>query len=348
MGLWWVAYRLQVLQSPADTYWIRDWVLLSAVTSLCTIVILTGTLVETLRSAAVASLTTVVVLEGMFNNVYLSPDAWDMFDHPPPYVRTLQQEAGLNRVLTFAALNANLSSAFEIFSLDSVMAFNAPRMHALYMRYTGALPAQFLREARHIPPELVLDRANIRMVAIRDAFPEQVHAARARGYSVRFNDGYVWLFERPTQPRFFFSSEYRVSPASEVLEAVASAPARQILLEERPLFQSEPNTPDDPPVQVESYRRNSVRIRVNAPRPGLVYASESFFDGWTARVNGTVTRILPANYAFRAVPVRAGSSVIDFHYRPPGLRAGLAGSGVSVLLLVAVCVFWSNTPGSST
>jgi uncharacterized membrane protein YfhO len=89
-------------------------------------------------------------------------------------------------------------------------------------------------------------------------------------------------------------------------------------------------------VHVEAYHLNSVSLTVDAPRPGLVYAAESYFAGWTATVNGQPARILPANYAFRAVEVPAGPSRIEFHYWPPGLTAGLGVSGTSVLGLAAL------------
>jgi hypothetical protein len=345
-SLWWVARDFDVLKSPSDSYWIRDWMFLNAIASACTIVILMGTFAPNLRKTAVAALLILVAVEGTFNGSYPSPDAWDMFDHPPPYVKTLQQQAGVDRVLPFGTLNANLNSAFEIFSLDSLMPINPPRVYELYMRYTGAPQLLLLREAGRIPSEPILDRANIKFVAIRDAFPALVRDAQARGYSARFNDGYVWLFERQTAPRFFFSSQYRVMPGKEALTAVETEPSQTVILEEQPFFASNANTAADPGVRVEAYHRNSVTLVVDAPRPGLVYASESYFDGWTALVNGKPAPILPANYAFRAVAVPSGRMRIEFRYWPPGLTPGLVISGLSAALLVAFAWFSCTRPAS--
>ena len=93
------------------------------------------------------------------------------------------------------------------------------------------------------------------------------------------------------------------------------------------------NAPSDPEVKVESYHRNGFVLTVDAPRAGLVYASESYFIGWSARINGVPTTIMPANYAFRAVDVPAGRSRIEFSYWPPGLTAGLSVSVISAVLL---------------
>jgi hypothetical protein len=337
-SLWWFVREFDVLKSPADGYWIRDWRVLNGLTMLSAFALMAGTLRDSLRPAAVTALVLLVSAEGIFNNTYPSPDSWDIFDHPVPYVQVLQREAGMKRVLPFGALNANLNSGFEIFSLDSLMTINPPRAYELYRRYTDPPPWLFLREARRIPPEPVLDRANIGFLAIREAFPALVKEAQARGYTVRFNDGYVWLFERPTLPRFLFSSEYRVLRAPSALNAMGQGPSREILLERPAGFPSTPNGAGDPDVRVEAYHRNSVALTVDAPRPGLVYAAESYFDGWTVRVNGKPVTILPANYAFRAVEVAAGQSRIEFRYWPPGLTLGLIVSGLSAALLAAFAV----------
>jgi hypothetical protein len=333
-SLWWVVEKYEVLKSAGDAYWVRDWRVVNAVGSVAAVTLIAGVLAPQWRRIAAVSLVTLVALEGIYNSSYPSPDAWNMFSHPVPYVQLLQREAARGRVLPFGALNANLNSAFEISSIDSLMPFNPPKVRTLYTRYTKSSQGLVMREAKEIPPEPVLDRANVRFLAVRDAFPDVVRAAQTRGYSVRFNDGYVWLFERPTLPRFFFSSEYRVLRAPSVLNAIAESPSREVLLESHPGFAPTPNAQADPDVRVESSHRNSVTLVVDAPRAGLLYAADSFFEGWTALVNGEPTRILPANYAFRAIAVAPGRSRVEFRYWPPGLTLGLAVSGASAVLLL--------------
>jgi hypothetical protein len=288
-----------------------------------------------------------VTAEGVFNNSYPSPHAFDIFKRPPPYVRLLQAATThtRERVLTFAVLNANLNSAFGIFTLDSLMPFNPPRVHELFRRYAGAPPEIFMREAKRIPPDPVLDRAGVGVVAIREAFQDLVREAEARGYTEMFRDGYLRLFRRTTLPRFFFSTQYRVVSPTAALDAIAEAPSREVVLETDPGFPSTPDAPGDPAVAVDAYRRNSFALSVDAPRPGIVYVSDSFFDGWTAAVNGRTTVIAPANYAFRAVPVPAGHSRIEFRYRPAGLTFGLALSVFSALTCLGV-VLMSRGPGA--
>jgi hypothetical protein len=190
-----------------------------------------------------------------------------------------------------------------------------------------------MRDASRIPPDPVLDRANVAFVGLYDGLTDQMRDAQSRGYRPRFGDGFFTVFERPTAPRFLFSSAYHVVPTADALAAIASAPPLDVVLEEPPVFPSTPNSPGDPAVRVDAYRRNSIALSLDAPRPGLVYASESFFVGWTATVNGAPARILPANYAFRAVEIPAGPARVEFRYWPPGLTTGLFISGTSIVLL---------------
>jgi hypothetical protein len=348
--LWWIAWTGGRFQSLAAINWLRDWRFLVVVTLTSSAAVLCSATAR--RRAWVAPTMAAILLgaiavEGVFNNSYPSPSAWNMFEHPVPYMEVLQAEADMERVLGFGAPNPNVNEAFGVFSLGSLMPFNPPRVYDLFWRYTRPrtlAPVEiFMREPSQIPPEPVLDRANISFLGVRRDLPDVVKAAETRGYRVRFDDGYVMLFERQTLPRFFFSSEYRVLPAPAALDAVASVPSREIVLEEQPPFAPTPNLPGDPAVRVEAYRRNSVTLTVDAPRTGFLYASESFFDGWTARVNGRAARILPANYAFRAVAVPPGTSRVEFRYWPPGLTAGLALSGGGALAL-AMSTFWWPGP----
>ena len=205
MSLRSVLSQFGVLALPHDWHWTRDWLFLNALAWIVSIVLLTGAFRRHLTWFAVSGMLLLVTVEGFFNNVYPSPRAFDIFAHPPHYVSVLKDATARSRerVLTFALLNANLNSAFGIFSMDSLMPFNPPRVYGLYKRYAGAPTSIFMREAREILPEPVLDRAGVGMVAIRDAFPQLVEEAQNRGYHETFSDGYARLFERPTLPRFF-------------------------------------------------------------------------------------------------------------------------------------------------
>jgi hypothetical protein len=187
----------------------------------------------------------------------------------------------------------------------------------------------FLREAQRLPPEGVLDAANIGLLAFRP--PAIAAEAIARGYRNLWGDDTFLVLARATEPRYYFSSQYRVMAPAQALEALAEGrAARELLLEAKPSFPSSPNLVDDP-VVASQVLRNDVVLRLRAPREGLVYCSESQAAGWHARVNGRAAPIVSANYAFRAIPVPAGDVVVELHYFPPGLATGLMLSAVALI-----------------
>ena len=184
------------------------------------------------------------------------------------------------------ALRANAGSAFKIFQLDSLMAFNPPRIYQLYNRYAkGVMPLVFLRHASQIPPEPVLDAANVAFIAIATEPQEPLTDLKARGHALVFSDGFIKIFRRPAAPRYFFTSEFEVLSRRRALDAVGLPHAPQaIVVESQPPFESTPS--GDAPVKVERFSNNYTRLSLVAPRTGFVYVSDSFFPGWRATVNG--------------------------------------------------------------
>jgi hypothetical protein len=333
-----------LLAHPLAGPWVRHWYVLAVLAVLVSALCagnawlrspagrrVVGGAVGGLMRATGWALVVAVVAEGIWNTVYPRQRRWDVWRHPVAYVTALMAERDkMGRVFTGGALNANAGSAFEIFGLDSLMGFNTPRVYTLYQRYVAAGNDAFLRMADQIPPEGVLDAANITDLAIRGALPALVQAAQGRGYRPRFADGIVTVFRRPSPPRYFFTTEYAVMNEAQALEAVAGNSGGRVLLEETPSFPSAASPPDAPPVEVRRFRRNGYTLSVTAPTPGLVYCSESDFPGWSARVNGRSARILRANYAFRAVEVPAGPVTVEMSYWPAGLTLGLVLTVMSV------------------
>lgn len=337
-SLWQVGVRkLQVFGTPFEPYWKHDWQALALFTVLTATVLALAALGRHrrgLRLGSVAALIGLCLTEGLYNGRSPRPAAWNLFDHPPEHVRIVQQASPPSRILPAGGLGPNTNSVFEVASLGSLMAFNPVRTYRLFARYCAPNPEVFIRDPKQLPPEAVLDRANVGLIPTSSYVPDIVAQARSRGYESLYDDGTFQVFARRTAPRYLFSSEYKVVPAEAALDAIAEPDADEIILESDPGFTRQKNTPADPEVKLISFGLNSVVLSVNAPRPGLVYASESYLDGWTATVNGRATAILPANYAFRAVTVPAGPSTVAFSYWPPGLTVGLL---VSCAALAIAC-----------
>lgn len=83
---------------------------------------------------------------------------------------------------------------------------------------------------------------------------------------------------------------------------------------------------------------------VEADGAGVLVTRDSFASGWGAAVDGRPTSVLLANGKHRGVPVAAGRHRVEFRYEPPGLRAGLAASG---LALAACALLWWRRPAAA-
>lgn len=230
---------------------------------------------------------------------------------------------------------ANTTSVFGQPTLDSLTLTTSPRIVELYKRYFNSQVGHFLIQTSRLPPEGVLDAADVEYIVLMTNQAILADEARRRGYATAFEDGIVRLMRRPTSPRYFFTSDYRVMAAPAALETLPELPAGTIALEQPPSFEPTPGTPV--PARVVRLDLNEVQIRVDAPRAGLLYCSESQMSGWTATVDGHDAPILAADYAFRAVEVPQGTHKVRLRYRPPGLTAGLALSATGLAAMLS-CV----------
>ena len=344
-----VALLRGALKHPQAASWMRGWYLLVALLVLATALawrLCRGVSASSsrLRKLCVAGLLLLVAAEGVHNNAYPRQRRWDVWRHPPPYVRQIVAHKQEGRVFSADALPANAGSALEVYELDSLMASNSERIYELYERYATSHAFLFLRQAERLPPEPVLDAANVALLAVREIHTALIAEAQGRGgYRQLFSDGYVRVLGRATEPRYYFTSSYRVTSAAQALAELPARARREVLLERIPGFPPHANDAGDPAV-VARVQRNEVVLRLRAPRPGLVYCSETLTPGWRAEVNGRPAPILAANYAFRAVAVPAGDVVVKMSYFPPGLRSGLLMSLVAALATIALVVVRERTP----
>ena len=81
-------------------------------------------------------------------------------------------------------------------------------------------------------------------------------------------------------------------------------------------------------------RGGTVRIAVQAPAPGYLVLTDSYYPGWSARVDGEEREIFLANYFFRAVRVRPGDEEVVFRYRSRPFERGARVSLVTLLIAI--------------
>lgn len=79
-------------------------------------------------------------------------------------------------------------------------------------------------------------------------------------------------------------------------------------------------------------------------QPGVVVFVEQFARGWRATVDGLPAPIARANLVMRGIALGPGSHRIVLDYATPGLAAGLAISGLGLVLLLGLLVYPSKMP----
>jgi hypothetical protein len=133
---------------------------------------------------------------------------------------------------------------------------------------------------------------------------------------------------RSTPPRAFVV--YRVERVTDARAALAryttpSFPYRTTVLFDGNGTDAHGSQSAAPPTPARPVSRdeNSSEWIVRAREPGHFVLLDTWAPGWHATVNGRQVAVQRANYAFRAVAVPAGRSVVRFEYDPPRFGLGL-------------------------
>jgi hypothetical protein len=144
-------------------------------------------------------------------------------------------------------------------------------------------------------------------------------------------------------PRAWLVKDFKVLDPKEILPMVTQnefRPDREVLLEEEPKWEGEAidgrrgpplrkkNDGGEPlsgltqKVGIISEKNNRLQLLVNSTEDNFLVLSDTYYPGWKAFVDGTPKKIYRANYAFRAVPLNAGTHRVEFVYHPLSFKLG--------------------------
>lgn len=132
------------------------------------------------------------------------------------------------------------------------------------------------------------------------------------------------------------------SQGQKLPELLARINPRETLLLQRDIWPHDSRRTPFVAATIESYSNNEVRVRANSDGHGYLVLTDLFHPGWSATVDGQPTAILPADIAFRAVPLTPGEHSIVFRFVVPGWKAGVIVSSLSwlaAICLTAVSIF---------
>lgn len=126
-------------------------------------------------------------------------------------------------------------------------------------------------------------------------------------------------------------------------------PQQTALLEVRP--EELPKLPGNKPgpessVKIVEYGANKIIFESTSATESLLVASEIFYPGWVARVDGQPASIFVADYLLRAVALPPGQHRIVMNYTAPAAQSGLIIS-VLTIALVGVFIFYARRKQAS-
>ena len=149
-------------------------------------------------------------------------------------------------------------------------------------------------------------------------------------------------------PRAFMVPNMRFEKDLDILNKYYDEsfdPFSEVLLSESVKFDVSPRF--NGKVERMGYRPNHVTIKTRQEGSGFLVLMDSYFPGWTVKVDGEEKPVLRANHFYRAVQLGPGEHTLEFEYFPEGFKLGLVISGISLLLLALGCLLWGKYLKSS-
>jgi hypothetical protein len=240
-------------------------------------------------------------------------------------------------------LQRKSASIFRIPSIGDYESQTSERFVELYVRMINERPMKSINDFYYQVGEIPKNRPLFNLLAARyvvlhtKAFfwPESM-----RDLELRQRGGGIAVFENPNAlPRAYFVPRVEVvADRAELLERLASTthdPRRTALVETPPPGGDLGSDAATGSATIVEDHGEELRVRVIASAPGFLVVTDQLYPGWEATVDVKPQPITRANYAFRAVRVPQGESVVVFRYRPLSFRLGRGVSALSATMLAA-------------
>ncbi len=192
----------------------------------------------------------------------------------------------------------------------------------------------------------LLDLTNVKYVLLRKfndqgkpdelgSIPDSVDTQR---YQPVFEDKTVVILENThVLPRVFMVYQWEVVESQEsALKKILNKDfpfSKKIILEDGI---SKEFGEGNSKVLIEKVSNRETIYNVETENSGYLFISELYYPGWQVYIDGNVSEIKKANYAFRAVFIPPGSHQVVFKYEPRSLYQGTIISLVLLIVLITV------------
>ncbi|OGG26565.1 hypothetical protein A2960_03725 [Candidatus Gottesmanbacteria bacterium RIFCSPLOWO2_01_FULL_39_12b] len=170
-------------------------------------------------------------------------------------------------------------------------------------------------------------------------------------------DTYILLLETPLYriyqaknylPRFFFVKEAKIYKDRSEVENnlnrdqqdfknkifITTSTSKNIT------YQPDCSNHEDVKIDVVKYEINKIILKGNFPCNGFLSSSESYFQGWEAKIDEKNTPVMVSNLSFRALNIPKGNHTITFYYQP---TIYFIGGLISLIFFVVLILITRST-----
>jgi hypothetical protein len=197
--------------------------------------------------------------------------------------------------------------------------------------------------ALRVHPALVKILRTYGVSHVLSPYPQQGTALSLVSHS---GNAYVYRVEGAARVRFVRAARHVTTDqeTGKRLLDFSFDPDREILLSDAPdsvhptvdELGDGPSTTAAARAVVTREDSRELEIDAEAPADGFLLLADTFYPGWTARVDGTPTPIYRANHSVRGIQLPKGRHEVRFTYEAPGFARGLQ----ITLLAVSILLVW--------
>ncbi|MGH2698602.1 MAG: hypothetical protein ACRDJL_05300 [Actinomycetota bacterium] len=258
-----------------------------------------------------------------------------------PITRALEEEGGGRLLGVGISLTWNLRPIVSEVEMPS--GYNPVQLDR-YWRYVRSIVAERLRYNMslwpEVPPDRVLDLLGVEWISrSAEEAPEEdrdVVAADDKrvAYATGNSPGRATLLGR-------WSVVEGPERARRAVTDESFDPGEIVVLEAEPGIEP-PNTTGEPgeiATPFEWITPARARIEVETEGPAILLVRNAWDENWGAEVDGGNAEVLVGDYFLQAIALpRAGTHVVELNYVDPNIGYGLAGTGISLIVLAGAAL----------
>ncbi len=161
---------------------------------------------------------------------------------------------------------------------------------------------------------------------------------RNKKFNKIFEDKSVAVLENTKSlPRAFLVSRLSYSKPEEALKKILEQDfdiGKQAVVSSADVDLNLPPSIVLPKPSYERISNNHSQVQTESSQNAFLVVTDTFYPGWEAKIDGSLTKIFQTDYAFRGVFVPAGRHIVDFYYNPKSFQIGFIVSLLSFMILV--------------